>query len=361
MAVKFSNTFIFILLAIFFGALSGILGFIIVGAGNFKIPFVGTIDYAGNNLDNNIVIQQPRSVILEQDTQIKQIENLLLPTIINIYHTKKSTDPMLAAYNNSELLGHGFVLTADGWMVSTAKAINNSKGQYTAIGYQSKKYDLSNILVDSASGIVFTKTNASKLSVAKIGKSADLNIGQTVVVVSDRNQLMLVNIEKIGYDFKQSKDLVLGSDIFKKRIYLSADLDASYEGALLVNFKGEVVGLISGSSAIPADYFNSIVNQILSKQKITRAALGVDYIDLSQVDGLIEYGDKGAYVVYDTLKGTAAYGFVKKGDLIKKVNDIELNSFVGLTEAIGRFQANDRVELLISRGGQEMTVAVVLK
>ncbi len=361
MAIKFSNSFYFIILAIFFGALSGILGFIIIGTGNFKIPFVGTINYAGSNLDSNIVIQQPRSVVLEQDTQIQQIENDLLPTVINVYRTNKSTDPLSSAYTQSDVLGRGFVLTADGWVISTAKAISNLKGQYSAVGYQNKKYALDNFLLDNATGVIFGHMAASNLSVAKIGRSSDLHLGQTVVVVSGRNQLSLTTIAKIGYDLRQNKDLALNSDYLRKRIYLAQTLSDDFEGGLLVNFKGEVIGIISGGSAIPADYFSTVMTQVLSKQQITRATLGVDYLDLSQIDGLIAFGDKGAYVVYEPLKDTAAYGVVKKGDVIKKVNDIELNNFVGLAEAVSNYQPNDRVELLVNRGGQDLTVAVTLK
>jgi S1-C subfamily serine protease len=239
--------------------------------------------------------------------------------------------------------------------------LDNLKGNYTAVGYQNKKYALSNLLEDKAAGIVFTKMAGVNLPVARLGKSSDLHLGQTVVVVAGRDQLLLTNISKIGYDFKASKDLVLNSDYFHKRIYLANQFGPDFDGALLVNFKGEVVGIISGGSAIPIDYFSNVVSQVLSKQQIVRAALGVDYLDLAQVDGLIDISDKGAYVVYEPLKGTAAFGQIKKGDLIKKVNDAELNAFSGLADVINDYNMGDIVELLISRAGKDLSVKVTLK
>jgi len=44
---------------------------------------------------------------------------------------------------------------------------------------------------------------------------------------------------------------------------------------------------------------------------------------------------------------------LKEGDIIKKVNDTELNAFVGLAEAISAYKSGDKVELLISRKGQD--------
>ncbi len=361
MPFKPSNTFILIMLAIFFGALSGILGFIIVGAGNMKIPFFGTINYSNPDLSSRIVIEQPRSVVIEQDTQMLQIENDLLPSVINIYKTKKSSDLMTAAYKDSELLGRGFVLTADGWAITTAGVIDNLKGAYTAIGYQNKKYSPAGFISDKATGIVFAKMSGSNLPVARIGNSSDLHVGQSVVLVSGRDSLTLAQISKIGYNFKDNKDLAQNSDYFKKRIYVSVPLDKSMEGAILVNFKGEVIGIVSGDGIIPVDYFKNIVENVLAQSKIVRASLGVDYVDLAQVDGLIDFGEKGAYVIYDPLAASAAANLIKKGDVIKKVNDIELNAYVGLAEAVNQFKMNDKIELTVSRGGKDQSVSVTLK
>lgn len=361
MPFKPSNTFLLIILAIIFGAVSGILAVIIIGAGNLKLPYVGQINYANSNLDNKIVIEQPRSVIVQQDTQMTQVENDLLPAVINIYNAKNSSDPLSAAYTDHDVLGRGFVLTADGWIVSTGGALSNPKGNYAAVGYQNKKYALSGILEDKATGIAFAKMPASNLPVARLGKSGDLHLGQTVIIVGGRDRLLLTNISKIGYGFAQSKDLILDSDSFRKRIYFSNALDGSYEGALAVNFKGEVIGVVAGDSAVPADYFSNVINNILKSQKIIRASLGVDYIDLAQVDGLINLADKGAYVAYEPLKGSAAYGLIKKGDIIKKVNDNELNAFIGLADAVNKFQMNDKVDLTISRAGKDIGVEVTLK
>lgn len=358
---KFSSAFWSVVLAIFFGFISGILGLLIFGFGNFSLPIFGTINYNDANLANSIIIQQPRSVVVGQDTQIKTIEANFLPAVVSLYRPKKSTDPLTSAYNNSEILGYGLVFTADGWIISSASALNNSKNAYTAIGYQNKKYQVDNIITDEATGIVFAKMPASNLPVAKIGRSDQLSIGQTVAIVSGRDRLVLAHIAKIGYAFDQNKDLILNSDSFKKRIYLSELLENDYEGSMLLNLKGEVVGVKSGDSFIPVDYFSNITNQVLIKQKISRASLGLDYLDLAQVDGLIDFGDKGAYVAYEPLKTSAVYGLVKRGDIIKRVNDVELNAFVGLVDVINNFKSGDKIELLLTRGDKDLSVNVILK
>ncbi len=357
--IKFSATFLLIIIAMFFGALSGVLTLIIVGIGNFKMPFIGKINYSDSNLLGNVVIEQPRNVIIEQDKQVTRVENDLLPTIFNIYHAKKANEILSKAYLESELLGRGVNLTADGWFLTTAEVIKDIKTNYHLIGYQNKKYQSEYFIEDKSTGLVFGKiSEVSNLPVAKLGSSADLTLGQTLALISSRNSLELVNISKISYS---DKSLILSSDKLEKRIFLNKSLDKFDEGSILANLKGEVVGIVSGGSVIPVDYFSKNISQVLEKKQIIRANLGIEYLDLAQIDGLIEIAEKGAYVIKEPIKGVAAYGLIKKGDLIKKVNDYELNSFLGLAEAVNKYRPGDRIDLLLSRAGKDLIISVVVK
>ena len=357
-----SQTFRVIILSISFGLIAGFLGLVIFGLNNFKIPFLGTINYADPNLNQNVVIQQPRSVILEQDLQIQKLETTLLPTMLNVYTQKKqSNDPLSSAYSEQDLLGRAFALTSDGWLITSANVINNNKLKYLVVGYQNKAYETKEIVLDSATGLTFIKIDASNQPVAKIGSSNNLHVGQTIGLVSSRHSLSLSNIAKIGYSLSTNKNLIFNSDILNKRIYLTSIGADSDDGSILVNLKGEVIGIVVGDGIVPVDSFEPVINQLLGNKKIVRPSLDIDYIDLSQVDGVVKWGDKGAYVVYEPIKGTAGYGLIKKSDVIKKVNDRELNSFVSLSEAISQFKVGDRIDLLVSRGGQDIAIQVILK
>lgn len=360
--IKFSATFLLILIAMFFGSLSSVLALIIIGAGNFKMPFFGKINYSDPGLGGSIIIEQPRNVIIEQDKQLTRIENDLLPTIFNVYSIKKGSDVLSKAYLESEVLGRGVNLTADGWFLTTSEVIKNPKINYHLIGYQNKKYQSEYFTEDKSTGLIFGKiSGASNLPVVKLGSANDLTLGQTLVLISSRNSLKLVNVSKIGYSIDSISKLILSSDKLEKRIFLSETLDKLDEGAILANLKGEAVGIVSGGEVISVDYFSRAISQVLEKKQVVRAHLGIEYLDLAQIDGLIEIADKGAYVVKDPVSGVASYGLVKKGDLIKKVNDYELNVFFGLEEAVNKYRSGDRVDLLISRAGKDLTIPVVFK
>jgi len=352
------NLLLMILFSIAFGFVAGILGFISLGSGAFTLPFLGSVEFSDTDLDRQIVIDQPRNVVVDQDLQLKQIENDLLPTLVNVYLNKTSQQLLNKAYLDTEQLGHGFVLTADGWIVTTDQVVKNLNGKYVVFGYQNKKYEMDNLILDEATGLVFGKAEAQSLPVSKIGRSNELFVGQTLVLASDRDKLDIVHISKIGYEYDLPQAIVQSSDELSKQLWLDIDLK-EYDGSVLTNLKGEIVGVVNNSQIILVDYFRNIIGQVLDNQKIERASLNIDYIDLSQVEGLLEYGDKGA-LVYTVPAKSPAYGKLKKDDVIKKVDDIEINSYQSLSELINTYKKGNSIELLVARGNQEITLDITL-
>jgi len=357
---KISNTFWMIIIAIIFGFGSGILGFIIIGANQTLLTFWGRLNISGDNSANQIIIDRPRNVVVQEDLQLKQIQNDLLPALVNIYNPKKGNAVLDKADARNNFSGQGFVLTADGWIVTAKAVIADPKVKYSAIGYENKQYVLDNFIEDPAYKIEFSKTTAKNLPVAQLGTAKDLEVGQTIVLISARQDFSLSHIKKIGYDFNTPADAVLSSDLIQKEIVLDTPLDASTDGAVVANLKGEIVGLVDSGKVIPIDYFKTAIDQVLNNKKISYTALQIQYIDLAQTEGLADIGDKGAYVMA-AAKDSPAFGKLKEGDIIKKVNDTELSVFVGLAEAISGYKTGDKVELLISRKGQDQSIELTLK
>ena len=359
---KLSNNFLMMIAAILLGLIGGLAGMIIIGSSDFRLPLLGRVSLMNENYNKQqIVIEQPRNVIIEQDTQLKQIEDDLFPALIGVYPARKEDNPLANAYLSSDVLGQGFALTADGWVVLPNKAINNVKAKYTAIGYQKKSYDLTGFVEDTQLGLTFAHMTANNLPVARLGKSSELTLGQTVVLVADEDEIVMGHIKKIGYEFKDNKDLLESSDIVRKTIYLDIPDGQLKDGAAVVNLKGEIVGIVNDGRIIMSDYLNNVIKYVLNGQKISRPVLGVNYIDLAQVDGLITLADRGAFVYGALDKNSPATGKILDGDIIKKVNDTELNVFEGLSEAISSYKTGDKVELTVLRAAKEISIEVTLK
>lgn len=360
--MKFNQNLIAtLILSLIFGFLAGVIGFSWADLNLVQFPFWSQIDFSQIGFDRQIVINQPGRVTVNQDLQIKQIESDLLPTLVNIYLTKKTDKALSQVYLPGENLGQGLILTADGWLITTKSVISNAKVNYLAIAYQGKKYEIKNIIIDETTGVVFAKLAASNLPVIKLGSTKELVLGQTLAIALGRDQLAVSHLRKIGYDFKSSTDAVQPSESFNKHLFLDLVLNKGFNGAAVANLKGEVVGLINDGQIIMVDYFKNVVDQVLAGKAIVRPILKVNYFDLAQTDGLIDFGDKGALVYSNPAADSPAYGKLQANDLIKKVDDIELNTYQSLSEVVGSYRPGEGIDLLLSRNGQEQTIGLTLK
>ncbi len=357
---KISSFFWVIIIAVVFGFGSGILGFIIIGANQTLLTFWGRLNISGDNSANQIIIDRPRNVVVQQDLQLKQIQNDLLPALVDIYGAQKGEGILDRINAKNNFAGQGFVLTADGWIVTPKAVIANPKLKYSAVGYENKQYALDNFIEDPSYKIEFSKAAVKNLPVARLGTIRDLEVGQTIVLISARQDFAIGHIKKIGYNFSTPADAVLPSDLVKKEIILDTPLDASSNGAVVANLKGEIIGVINAGKLIPVDYFKTAIDQVLNGRKISYPALQIQYIDLAQTEGLADIAAKGAYVMA-AVKDSPVFGKLNEGDIIKKVNDTELNAFIGLAEVISGYKSGDKVELLISRKGQDQSIQVTLK
>ena len=181
-----------------------------------------------------------------------------------------------------------------------------------------------------------------------------------MALISQRNKLFISHISKIGYDFSDGSSFSQSSETLNKKIYLDTPTDLLSNGAVVANLKGQIVGITGSNGIIMTDYFSNIINSVLSNSKISRAELGVEYTDLAQVEGMSSVSDKGALIAVDPVKSSAVNGKIKKGDIIKKVNDVELNVYVGLSDVINMYHTGDKIELQFLRGGKAQSVDVVL-
>ena len=107
---------------------------------------------------------------------------------------------------------------------------------------------------------------------------------------------------------------------------------------------------------VPTKYIFRPAGFNLKNKKGERAELletGIKYFDLAHTDGLIGYGDKGALVYGSVPRLSPLYGLVLDGDVIKKVDDVEINSNQSLSELINGYKIGAQTEFLIQRDGQE--------
>jgi len=324
--------------------------------------FLNKVQLSDLDVDQPLVIDSPRTVVVNQDVQIGAVENQVVPALVNIYNWRTSTTAIIdRALTTDRRVGQGVVLTADGWIVTSAKALSIEKDNYRAVGYQQKEYSFKSSVVDSAYGLAFAKVEGVNLPVASLGSLADVSVGQTAVLVGPRTASYVVRVVDITYPTATAATAVTSSDRGGKRIIIDQVLTVDNEGGVLVSLRGDVIGIVIDGTVIPIDYIKPVLSSIFEAKPIQRPLLSLDYIDLAHIDGFGSLGDRGALIVGAPVKTSPAFNLVRDGDLITKVNDIELNTNNGLADIINTYRSGQSIELLIKRATSTVPVVVKLK
>jgi S1-C subfamily serine protease len=210
----------------------------------------------------------------------------------------------------------------------------------------------------------------------KLGSSAGVKVGQWVVAVGNpfnlESTVTLGIISAMGrnIDLIRSKGNKYAIENF---IQTDAAINPGNSGGALVNTAGELIGINTAIAsetgsyagyafAIPVDLVKKVVNDIMKYGKVQRGLLGVSIQDINQefADGKGFPDLKGVYVAEIVDDGAAQKAGIKKGDVILKINDVDVNSSSRLQEEIGKSRPGDKVKVTVRRKSANLDLYATL-
>jgi len=370
-----------LVLAVIFGLLAGIVGEIVFKVYLSNLPFFGELNLSSQiPFGQEIVIKEPKKVVVEQDLRVNQALETVKPALVSIYlqkNQKTESGPLEKIYLPSEFVGQGFILTSDGWIVTNKEVINDFKKKYLVFTSLGKEFTPSEFILDSATNLVFLKIEAKDLPVVKFGDLEKLNLGQLVLVPGFALKVTVANIEALDYqNISSSADFILSSEKFSKYILIKDSLNSDYLGAPLINLAGEIIGVMTKNDlvglriALPINDAEKAIASVLKNKTISRPYLGLHYLDLSKTFGLDESitlgKTKGALIQGSEevpaleAASPAQKSGLKKGDIILKVEENEINSEKNLTELIQEYKPGEIINLTILRNKEEKVIKAEL-
>jgi len=212
------------------------------------------------------------------------------------------------------------------------------------------------------------------LPFVQFANSDQVKVGEWVLAVGNPFNLNSTVTAGIVSAKTRKIDIIHKDLAIESFIQTDAAVNPGNSGGALVNTYGELVGINSAiasntgsytgySFAIPSNLVRKVVNDLAEYGKVQRAFLGVTIRDINadfaKSKGIENL--KGVYVDDITANGSAAEAGIKKGDVIRKVGEIEVHNFTGLQEQIGNYRPGDNVAITVQREKEVIVVPVKLK
>ncbi|WP_332373694.1 S1C family serine protease [Lactococcus cremoris] len=222
--------------------------------------------------------------------------------------------------------------------------------------------------------------------VATFADSSKLTIGEPAIAVGSPLGSQFANTATEGILSATSRQVTLtqenGQTTSINAIQTDAAINPGNSGGALINIEGQVIGITQskitttedGSTsveglgfAIPSNDVVNIINKLETDGKISRPALGIRMVDLSQLSTndssqlKLPSSVTGGVVVYSVQAGLpAATAGLKAGDVITKVGDTAVTSSTDLKSALYSNNINDTVKVTYYRDGKSATANVKL-
>lgn len=274
-----------------------------------------------------------------------------------------------------EASGSGVIITPDGYIATNNHVVERASKVEVVLN-DKRTYIAEVVGTDTETDLALLKIDESELPFLSFGNSDDIRVGEWVIAVG--NPFNLTSTVTAGIVSAKGRNINLLRQnteyAIENFIQTDAAVNPGNSGGALVNTRGELIGINTAiasqtgsyagySFAVPVNIVRKILDDIKKYGEVKRAILGVRIQDitseLAEKEGIKDY--KGVFVP-EVVEGSAAdKAGVKKGDIILKVNDIEVNSSSSLQEQISKYYPGQKVKLLINRQGNTKEVEVVLR
>lgn len=336
---------------------------------NIDTPTYGNTEYQSTK------IQQ---TISNNDIQNKEITNVIeeiSESVVGISKLQDNGSSIFSNKSNQELaIGTGIIVSKDGYILTNQHVSGNKYSTCYVTLSNGKEYNANVIWADTDIDLSIIKINAKGLTTANLGDSNTIKVGEQVYAIGN----------PIGFEFQRTvtsgiisaKNRTIKIEEEDKLSYMEdliqtdATINVGNSGGPLIKPDGTVIGIntikITSAEgigfAMPINIVKPIISKIIENGNFDEASLGIFAYDkevIPYLDSNLHF-ESGIYVAQANLDGVAYKAGVKEGDIITKIDNIELNKMSELREYIYTKNPNDEVNLVILRDNKTINITVKL-
>lgn len=278
--------------------------------------------------------------------------------------------PAVVSVTTEVAKGSGFVIDGEqGYIATNEHVVANAQNIEVTMD-NGETFSASVVGKDALTDLAVIKVDASDLPYTCLGNSSSLAIGEWVLAIGNAFGMGLRVTEGIISGLDVAITLLSGENLYAL-IETTAAINPGNSGGPLVNMKGEVVGITSAKIlgaenmgyAISSNIAKPIIEELIRQGYIIRPWLGVHIQTLDWLTAWLNNLtiDEGVLITEVAPDSPAEAAGLKKGDIITKFQDKEIDTAQALQEAIHECQIGEKVEIAFVRGRVTKTTYAVLE
>lgn len=314
-------------------------------------------------VENKTENQDKASITLEKLPQeagylaTEQVYEKAGPSVVGVVVYDSSADLFADPIGR----GSGIIISEDGYIVTNSHVVGDSTKYGVKIVLDTGE-EISGKIVgtDKKTDLAVIKVEKSGLPKAIFADSDQLKVGNKVLAIGNpgtvemnfNNTLTEGIISGLNRSLGGTRKLV-------KYIQTSAAINSGNSGGALLNMYGQVVGINSVKLtsdyegigfAIPSNTVKTVIDSLIANGYVSgRVALGISGKMVSAYQAQIYNVPMGVIVAKINSDSDINGKGVKTGDIIIKINDINVTGFDVISEEISKYKVGESVKLTIYR------------
>jgi len=358
--------------------------------------FVGGLFGSGfteNTIGTGNLAEQ-KKIVSSESQLISNIAKTVGPSVVSVNVTSleagQTTPFGFAQPQQLSSAGTGIIISSSGIVMTNRHVV--PAGTQTVSVTLSDGTELTDVEVlgrtseNDSLDVAFLKiknTKGKKLTIAKIGNSGNVEVGDTVIAIGNalgqfQNTVTSGIISGYGRSVQASDSTGQSAENLDDLFQTDAAINEGNSGGPLVDMNGQIIGLntaIAGNAqnigfAIPINNITGLIKQVIQTGKLARPYLGVRFVSLTddyayQLNLNIK---RGAYIA-PAVNGAAPAivagspaekAGLKEKDIITKIDGVNIDETHSLVSLLGQHMPGDNVVLTVVRGDKTITIKVTL-
>ena len=351
---------------------------VLEGTGTIRPSTAGAAASPAASPDNGRVVR------IDETSAVVDAAARVSPAVVRITATGVTTDPFGGSIP-SQGVGSGIIYDSGGWILTNRHVVQTSPGQIasqlTVELKDGHQYTGTVYGIDTLTDLAIVKIDATNLSAAPIGTSADIKVGQLAIAIGSPLGTYSNSVTS-GIISGTGRSVVVDTGArLTNLIQTDAAINPGNSGGPLLDAAGEVIGINTAVAqnssgigfAIPIDIARPVMSQALAGKPLVRPYLGVRFetIDLQVKAEEHLTVDQGALLLSSPDQsgttqpaiipgGPAEAAGLKDGDVITAVESQAIDAEHPLDLVLSGYAPGQTISLTVLRGSSTLTIKLTL-
>ena len=293
-----------------------------------------------------------------------------LPSVVGITTTTVSSDNFFSMPTESTGVGTGIIVDSNGYILTNSHVISDGQARTVNVLFSDGSTIDGNVAwYDSQLDLAIVKVEKTGLTAAELGDSDKVSIGDISIAIGNPYGLDLASTVTQGIISGLDRTISTEETTMTGLIQTDASINAGNSGGPLLNESGQVIGINTAKASegeglgfsIPINTAKPIIESVIEKgsyEKVTLGIKGTDAETYAKYTNQQLSSESGVYVS-EVISGSAAEkAGIKSGDIITKIDDVDLSVMSDLTKQLYNYTTGDKAQITVNRNGKEIKLDV---